>query len=619
MTAIRQPRLRILSLLTIVCLTTLPTFAAPAKSKSTGEAAPAAAKTDIVAAAKKIDDLVSAAYAEHKVKPQPVVSDLVFMRRAYLDIAGRIPTAEEAKAFLASKDRKKLVDKLLDSEAYTENYFNFWADLLRIKTRLTNNVNGGPYIQYVKDFIRTNKPYDKFVYQLITAEGRVFDDGAAGYMLRDTGMPLDNMAVTVRVFLGTSIGCAQCHDHPFDKWTQLEFYEMSAYTYGLEYREKGMVNQRELYKAADNQKLPTRVDQVVRRLIRENSQGLHDNVKREIKLPDDYKYDDAKPGQVVQPMTIFGSEAKADASTTPRQAFAKWLTSRENPRFALTIANRLWKKVMGLGLYEPVDEITDKSKPTNPELMKHLTDQMLAMNFSVKDYLKMLYYTETYQRGTLKADLGPEESFVYQGRQLRRMSAEQIWDSFATLVGGAAIDDPGSEGDRDYDAIDIKGKSAAEIIALAKDMAENPGKFRNTGKNAGKGKKAAPATPGNIQRAAMISSPAPAGHFLREFGQSDREQVDGYNTNPSITQVLQLLNGQIDGSLLNKNSYLMKQLDAAKTPQAKVDLIFTSVLGRSATSEEARMALGEISRNNDKGVGNVIWALLNTREFMFVQ
>ena len=153
-----------------------------------------------------------------------------------MDIAGRIPTFSELSEFLESENedkRAQLIDELLESEGYVSSYYNFWADILRVKSRGRRTIMVS-YQEWIKDSLRENLAYDKFVRELITSEGYVWDDPAVGYYLRDAGMPLDNMSNTAQVFLGTRMQCAQCHDHPFDKWTQKEYYHMAAYTIGLQ-------------------------------------------------------------------------------------------------------------------------------------------------------------------------------------------------------------------------------------------------------------------------------------------------------------------------------------------------------------------------------------------------
>ncbi len=188
-------------------------------------------------AAAEVDALLAAHWQAASVTPSRPISDDSFVRRIYLDLAGRIPTASEAREFLDSKQpdkRAALIDDLLARESYVSHFYNFWADILRLKSHFVNTANVVPvaYAKFIKESLRTNKPYDQFVRELLSARGYAWDNGAVGYYSRDPEMPLDNMALTTRIFLGTRIECAQCHDHPFDKWKQTEFYHLAAYTYG---------------------------------------------------------------------------------------------------------------------------------------------------------------------------------------------------------------------------------------------------------------------------------------------------------------------------------------------------------------------------------------------------
>ena len=174
-------------------------------------------------------------YAE-KQRPTRDVDDYTFMRRAYLKIIGRIPNKAEIEEF--SKEMRgnklKLINKLLDSEGYINHQLNYYSDILRIQNKLNNtNINSGfRYREWVRNEIRNNTPFDEFVQKLIASEGAYYEHGneMIGFYLRDRGMPLDNLANTVQVFLGTRLECAMCHDHPFDKWTQKQFYEMHSQT-----------------------------------------------------------------------------------------------------------------------------------------------------------------------------------------------------------------------------------------------------------------------------------------------------------------------------------------------------------------------------------------------------
>lgn len=406
------------------------------------------AKVDPCAAAREIDALLLRDWQEHHTTPNAPASDETLVRRLYLDIAGRIPTLAEARSFLASREpdkRAMLIDQLLNGDAYAQHMFAFWADLLRVQSR----ANGGqgemtskPYLEHVKRRVRENQPYDAFVRELLTAQGKVWDNPAIGYYMRDIGMPLENLANTTRIFLGTRIECAQCHNHPFDKWTQKQFYQMAAFTYPLETNFTGIAAQNEtlaLKRSADkNPEMAARTQYFG--TVFEN---LGDFVRyskvqalptRQLKLPHDYQYKDGRPFDRIVPATMLGATVDCKPQEGTLKAFAEWMTSPENPRFTTVIANRLWKKVFGLGLIEPVDEIMDSTAAMNPPLMKHLERLMITSGYDIKAYLRVLFNTQAYQNDVSHAERLPGEAYAFTGPLLRRMTAEQIYDSFVTLI-----------------------------------------------------------------------------------------------------------------------------------------------------------------------------------------
>jgi hypothetical protein len=193
-------------------------------------------------AASRIDGLLAGHWQEHGVSPSRPLADEAFVRRVYLELGGRIPTHDEVVAFLgsAAADRRgDLIARLLESPDYVSHSYNYWADILRLQERPDKHLVFEPYLHYVKEAIRTNTPYDTWAHEMLTANGRPWENPAVGFQLRDEGMPLPYVDNTVRVFLGTQIGCAQCHDHPFDHWTQREFYELAALTAGTRTRPGG--------------------------------------------------------------------------------------------------------------------------------------------------------------------------------------------------------------------------------------------------------------------------------------------------------------------------------------------------------------------------------------------
>ncbi len=579
-----------------------------------------------VASAAKIDSMIEANYKKYKVTPNPAASDEQFIRRIYLDITGTIPTYKQVRTFSINSDpdkRSKIVDTLLSQTGYASNMYNYWSDILRLKDgQLANNVPGRPYCEWVKESLETNKPYDKFVYEMLTAEGKVWDNPATGYILRDSGMPLDALNNTVRIFLGTQIGCAQCHDHPFDRWTQKEFYEMAAFTFGTSTRrgagDKMFGGGNVVNKLREEMK---KIDEKFdgggkyNRFLLSNLAEVYDNGAK-LTLPHDYQYDNGKPKQVVTPKTLFGPEATVTKGESPRVIFAKWLTSPQNPRFAKTIANRLWKRSFGVGQIEPIDDIKDDSKPENPELMEFLTAEIVRLKFDLKEYLRVIYNTKAYQREATHTEVSPSEEYHFPGPVLRRMTAEQVWDSFITLAVFKPDEYQMEPANVEGKILEIDLKSATAEQIYKREQERTSAELRKSREARDKEYKYKGQL---LVRASELPSPQPPSHFLRQFGQSDREAIEVSSEDGSVPQVLQMFNGPITHMLLEPESLMYKNVTSEKSPESRIDVIFQSILARKATAVERQVAMAEIKAHGDAGYGNVIWALVNTREFLFVQ
>jgi hypothetical protein len=592
--------------------------------------------------AKKIDQLVQADYKRNKAAPMPRTSDVDFLRRVYLDLVGRIPTYDESIGFLESRKpskRAELVDYLLRSPGYNSTMFNFWADILRLQSRNRNDPTGN-YSKWVKESIAQNKPYDKFVFEMLTAEGRTRDDGAAGYFLRDSGMPLDNASLTAQIFLGTQIGCAQCHDHPFDKWTQMDFYQFASYTGQVKTRGQFMgksmgSNSRQMrssYAKIRQQanQLPANERQMFQLLVRTNSYRVSDSYKS-LKLPDNYEYDDGKPGQMVKPKVIFGADPAPKDRSDLRESFARWLTSKENPRFATVIANRLWKKVMGIGVVEPIDDFSDSNKPMNPELMDYLTKLMVEVKFDTKQYLRVLCNTRVYQLSASRNELTPE-NYHAQGAVLRRMTAEQVWDSLLSIAVSKVDTREGLQATFGrYGAlgsIDVDKLSPDQLIETAKKMAadrKNRGKSMMSSNNPNAAKireemiKRRRQFAPQYTRASEMQSPMQPGTFLAQFGQARRNAPNDGHSDPTVPQALAMMNGPITALLTNSRSQLVQNMSEFQEPKDRINVLWISILSRKPSTGEMRMASDEIRQNGKQGYTNLVWALVNSREFMFVK
>ena len=417
--------------------------------------------------ARELDEVLIAGQKSEEIKANPIVDDSTFIRRSYLNIIGRLPTHDESRSFLESTGkgkRSQLIDSLVESPGFNSRLFNFWTDLLRVKTNTEHNGLG--WHVWLKDAVENNMPYDRMVQEMLAAEGHIAENPAAGYYLRDRGMLLDNVSNTVQVFLGQQIGCAQCHDHPFDDTTQMEYYQLAAFLGGTDYRFDGGREKIKETIGFDQKKRPKKpfkkmtkeerrrfalqakktqksalakrnearaIGQVFRY---HNRNALAENTKKELKLPVDYQYDDGNAGDVVKPGFLFGLDAKDVKPEQRRDSFAKWVTSSKNPYFTKVIANRMWKYTFGYGLVANPDDWNNSPKTHYPQLVDYIEKAMLATDYDLKQFLRILYHTDLFQREVTTEEPSQGFSFHFQGPILRRLSAEEIRDSFVTLISG---------------------------------------------------------------------------------------------------------------------------------------------------------------------------------------
>lgn len=607
----------------------------------------------VKAKAAQIDQYVAAHQKANGVKALPLANDRVFVRRAYLGIAGRTPTHDEAVAFLSSglrNKRSKLIDHLVNTEGYVSSWFHFWADLLKVQTtRFPSSVYYG---EWIKDALRDNMPYDQMAYELVTATGMPYQNGATGWAASDEGMAPDHMANTMQAFLGMQLQCAQCHDHPYDRWNQYEFQSLVSYFGGV--RWNGVSNKHFL-KQIEDKGIEISVKQEKyfgnNMSYRYRQAVWEPTFNRWNRLPKDYHYADAKPKQPVPPHVIFGDQPEIVDS--PREAFGHWLTAEDNQWFTVAIANRLWKRTMGVGLIEPVDHIKYDTQASIPELLDYLEKTMKEVDYNLKDFLRILYNTKTWQRSTLTGDL-PEDlaQYHFEGRPLMRMTGEQMWDS---LVAMTIVDPDDRKGHGSRYTSDEYKKYADELyFAPIEELVERYtdeyiDQERQARKQAekeayklfnSKSKRKAGRYGANFNtwsldhmtdprwhgidrglvRASELASPAPAYHFIRQFGQSDRKIIGTGRTDPNVTQVLNILNGPIHYILDSELSELSKKVAAQETDKEKVTAIFRSVLTRDPTEEDLGIARNVLAANKGRqGYRMILWALLNTREFMYIQ
>ena len=606
-------------------------------------------RQEVRAAAHTIDRLLEQRWQVHGVEGSTPLTDAQFVRRIHLELAGRIPTFDETTAFLADTSATKradLIDSLLESPDYVSHFYNFWADVLRLCERPQNDLFFEPYLDWVKRSIAANRPFDQWVYEMLTADGTLCGNPAVGFQLRDRGMPLPYVDNTVRVFLGTQIGCAQCHDHPFDSWTQHQFYELAAFTSGTRTKLAGFPDKksgqtkaeareaakearatngeavrhvRTIVQEANQRVREKKVDNGLRLFINANLTSITYH-QAKLLLPHDYQYDDDKPLAAVSPTVLWG-EIPAEARTQDtRGQFAAWLTSRDNRQFARTIANRLWRKVMGVGLVEPHDDFREGNPASNPDLLEHLTNLILTLDFDMREFVRVLVSTDAYQRRAALHDPTSPAPFHFTGPALKRMTAEQLWDSILILVAHNewAFQRPTAGAFAKVAAIDLAAASTsyADVEKAYDTFSDTYGRKRYIGQL----QKQYGYQGQVLVRASELPTPLPLGHFLRQFGQSDRESIEGGRTVATVPQILSMFNGPITHSMLIRGSAIHDEVMSHETKQA-VDVIFLSILSHRPSAEDRSFAIQEIQSADapTTGCGNLIWALLNTREFIFIQ
>tara|TARA_B100000242_G_scaffold293180_1_gene270493 strand:+ start:99 stop:2147 length:2049 start_codon:yes stop_codon:yes gene_type:complete len=583
-----------------------------------------------------IDALIDQNLRSKRLQKTKELDEYSYVRRLYLTTIGRIPTYQEVIDFADDndKDRKdKLIQKLLNSNGYVNHQLNWWSDMLRIKDRVNGtNINVGViYRQWLRQAISENKTYDEIVRELLGSTGKLYDGGEAiSYYLRDRGMQADNLSHTVRIFLGTQLECAMCHDHPFDRWTQKEFYEMTAFTSGIgnvRLREEGRVIG-ELSRSINDDADPrSGTFNNWRNQIRDSIQfGIENNGTGAIKLPADFAEDNGNPGEEVLAKAIFTPKPIQNVQGNSRKVFASWMTSKDNPRFTTMIANRIWKHIFGAGLIEPIDSMMDDTLASNEKLMKYLERLMVSVNYDLKEYQRILLNTKLFQRESKKEDYKSLEEYNFEGPILRRMTGEQLWDSLVTLVYND-IDDKSRiqvQNQQDYSVIyeRYKDMTGSEIYQDIKTLADENPNNRNfvaiVQKAAGYEYENSRIKDRHLVRSSYLSYPAPGGHLIRQFGGSDKEQIDNSNSEPNTTQVLNLLNGFVETNILNKkDADFIELMQSEKTKTKQVENAFLSILSRKPKTSESTLLKKFIDEQD--GFKHVSWILLNSHEFIFIK
>jgi hypothetical protein len=352
-----------------------------------------------------IDDLVYAKLKKLAILPSEPISDPLFMRRVYLDLVGRLPSADQARRFIESNHqdkRENLVAMLLNEPEYADHWAGYWADLLRPNPYRVGIKAVLNYDNWIRQQFRDNVPYDEFVRRLITAKGSTWQNGAAT-LYRDRRSPDEVATMVSQLFLGIRLECAKCHHHPFERWSQQDFYQFAACFSKVTRKCTGLSPP-----------------------ISGGEEIVFTSTKGDVKHP--------LTGQSMTPTPLFGDADAFRNDTDPREALANWMTSSDNDYFAKVQVNRVWAILMGRGLVEPVDDLRTTNPPTNRELLAALADEFEQTGYDLKHLLQTIILSHVYSHNSIPNASNASDRVNYSRHYRHRLRAEVLMDAVADVT-----------------------------------------------------------------------------------------------------------------------------------------------------------------------------------------
>lgn len=485
-----------------------------------------------------VDDLVAARWREMGLTPSPRAGDAEYLRRLYLDVLGTLPTPDEVRAFLASADpekRRKAVEHVLARPEYVDYWALKWGDLLRNNSSKTQPKGMWSFYNWLRAALRENRPADRFARELITAQGSAYTNGPANYFRVATN-PADQAETTAQVFLGVRLACAKCHHHPFEKWTQDDYWQMAAFF--------------------------ARV-----RLKGSQEFGLFGG-EQVVWLATGGEVTNPRTGRVMPPTPLDGEPA--DDAVDRRRALAAWITSPQNPFFARNLVNRYWGYLMGRGIVEPIDDLRVTNPPSNPELLDALAADFAKSGFDLKHLIRTIVTSEAYQLASQPTPENRQDEVFCTKYLAKRMGAEELLDAVNFATGTTE-------------------------------------KFQNL--------------PPGI-RAIQLPDPNVPHYFLDTFGRPAREITCECEraVEPNMTQALHLMNSDFVHNKVAAGNGRVAGLLAAKKPEPEiVEELYLATFSRPPTPAETEQALklAAGAPNKKEGFEDLLWALINSREFLF--
>lgn len=488
-----------------------------------------------------IDEKLIAKWKDLGLIPSPLCDDEDFLRRLYLDAIGTLPTPAEVKKFLAdaSKDkRKKAIDAVLDRPEFVDWWALKWGDLLRVDRTALQEKGMWSFHNWVRAQIRDGKKVDEFVREIVTAEGSTFTEGPANFYR--VGKTAEDWAETTsQVFLGIRVQCAKCHSHPFEKWTQADYYGMTAFFSRL-----GTKNSTEFG-------------------IFGRETIIYLKPTGEARHP--------RTGQVTPPRPFDGEPCEDEFDR--RKKLADWLTDPKNPMFAKNIVNRFWGYTMGRGLVEPLDDMRATNPASNPELLDALATDFVKAKFDQKHLLRTIFNSRAYQLSSAVTDGNRVDgaNTHFTRYTVKRLTAEQL-----------------------ADALDFATGTREKYLGVPLGT-----------------------------RAIQLPDTQYRSYLMDTFGRPARQVVCECErtTKPNIAQALHLLNGDFLNKKIADKSGRVEKLAAAKKldVEAAITELYLSTVSRPPKSDELAKAKSwlDSAPSPREGLQDLMWVLLNSREFLF--
>ncbi|MCU0703130.1 MAG: DUF1549 and DUF1553 domain-containing protein [Fimbriiglobus sp.] len=492
-----------------------------------------------------VDSHVFAKLRQMTIAPSDLCSDNEFVRRVYLDCIGRLPTPAETGQFLsdtATTKRTGLIDRLVTLPEFADFWALKWADVLRSNRKTIQLKGSTGYQAWLRERFASNAPFNEVVKELLTATGNSYTNPPANYY-RISKDPTILAESTAQLFLGVRMQCAKCHNHPFERWSQDDYYGLSAVF--------ARVKTKPAATAADRAPKPAESAEVV--LVERGG---------EVSQP--------RTGKTMKPRFPGKGDQDLPPGTDRRAAFADWLTAVDNPFFAKSVVNRVWFHLMGRGIVDPVDDFRESNPSANDELLNALAADFAKNGYDLRRLVTTVLKSRTYQLSALPNDTNRDDVKYFSRAVTKLLTAEQLLDALCDFTGV-------------------------------------PEKF--TGLPAG-------------TRAIQLPDGEVNHPFLKTFGQPARElacecerESDG-----NLAQALQLINGPtVNEKVKNPDNRVGKLLAAKKSEGEILTELYAVALSRQPDAEETKVALTHVAKTADKRKAweDVMWAILNTREFLF--